>query len=75
MRGIELVGREAFNALGRVKGSHCQKVVLHHEAIVFEGLEGLPQALLVGAGHLLAQLGDRLKQAETQKTLLGVDIH
>ena len=64
MRGVQLVGREACFALlfygGRVQGSHCEVVVLHHEAIVFEGLQRLPQALLVGAGHLLAQLIDRL---------------
>ena len=58
MRGNELVGREALYALffneSRIQGSHCQKVVLHHKAIVFEGLEGLLQALLVGAGNLLA---------------------
>ena len=79
MRGIELVGREALSALsfygGRVQGSHCEEVVFHHEAIVFEGLKRLPQALLVGAGNLLVKLGDRLEQAKTQETLLRVDIH
>ena len=79
MCGIQLVGREALSALifdgRRIQGSKCKEVVLHHETIVFERLEGLPQALLVGAGHLLAQLGDRLEQAKTQETLLGVDIH
>ena len=79
VRGIDLVGSEACFALlfygGRVQGSQSEEVVLHYEAVVLEGLQRLPQALLVGAGHFLAQLGDRLEQAETQKTLLGVDIH
>lgn len=79
MRGIELVAREASSALifdrGRVQGSQCEKVVLYHEAIVSEGLKGLPEALLVGAGHFLAELGDRLEQAETQETLLWVNIY
>jgi hypothetical protein len=79
VRGVQLVGREACFALlfygGRVQGSHCEVVVLHNEAVVFESLKRLPQALFVGAGHFLAQMGDRLEQAETQKTLLWVDIH
>jgi hypothetical protein len=79
VRGIEVVGREALSAIlfyrGRVQRSYCEVVVLHNEAVVFEGLRRLPKALLVGARHLLAQMGDRLEQAETQKTLLGVDIH
>ena len=78
MCGIELVAREASSALifdrGRVQGSQSEKVVLYHEAIVSEGLKGLPEALLVCAGHLLAQLGDLLEQTETQETLLRVDI-
>ena len=79
MRGIQLVGREACFALlfygGRVQGSQSEEVVLHHKAVVSERLRRLPKALLVGARHLLAKLGDRLEQAETQETLLGVDIH
>ena len=79
MCGIELVARKASSALifdrGRVQGSYCEKVVLYHEAIVFKGLKWLPETLLVGARHLLAQLGDRLEQAKTQETLLRVYIY
>ena len=53
MCDIELVARKASSALifdrGRVQGSYCEKVVLYHEAIVFKGLKGQPETLLVGA--------------------------
>jgi hypothetical protein len=46
--GVELVAREAsfvhiFDR-GRVQGSQCEKVVLYHEAIVFECVKGLVEA-------------------------------